>query len=53
VIVAKARVNSKQIAELEARIGHVFKTHERLVRALTHSSATKTASRRAGRCSRI
>jgi len=43
VIVAKARVNSKQIAELEARIGHVFKTHERLVRALTHSSATKTA----------
>ncbi|MEE9314906.1 MAG: ribonuclease III [Rhizobiaceae bacterium] len=38
-----ARVSAQKIAELEERIGHSFKTHERLVRALTHSSATKKA----------
>ncbi len=38
-----AAISAKKIAELEARIDHRFKTHERLVRALTHSSATKRA----------
>ena len=38
-----ARVSAQKIQELEERIGHRFKTHERLVRALTHSSATKAA----------
>lgn len=33
-------VTAQKIAQLEERIGHVFKTHERLVRALTHASAT-------------
>lgn len=38
-----ARVSAQKIAELEDRIGHKFTSHERLVRALTHSSATKKA----------
>ncbi len=38
---AMARVSAKKIAELEERIGHNFKTHERLVRALTHTSAAQ------------
>lgn len=40
---ANARVSAQKIAELEARLGHEFKTHERLVRALTHASAIKQA----------
>ncbi len=35
------RVSAQKIAELEQRIGHKFATHERLIRALTHTSATK------------
>jgi len=41
--VSAVRVSAQKIAELEQRIGHKFKTHERLIRALTHSSATKRA----------
>ena len=41
IVLAAARVSAKKIAELEKRIGHQFKSHERLIRALTHSSATK------------
>ncbi len=40
---AEARVSAKKLTELEERIGHQFRNHARLVRALTHSSATKTA----------
>ncbi len=40
---ATARVSAQKIKELENRIGHQFNSHERLVRALTHSSATKAA----------
>jgi ribonuclease-3 len=40
---AAARVSAQKIAELEERIGHTFKDHARLVRALTHASATKVA----------
>ncbi len=32
--------SEKKIEALEERIGHKFSTHERLIRALTHSSAT-------------
>jgi len=39
---SSATVSARKIADLENRIGHKFSTHERLVRALTHSSATKT-----------
>ena len=38
-----ARISQKRIAELENRIGHSFSNHDRLIRALTHSSATKKA----------
>jgi len=41
--VATARISAKKIAELEERLGYSFSTHERLVRALTHSSAIKKA----------
>ena len=44
---ARARITSVKIEDLERRIGHEFQTHERLLRALTHSSAnsrTDTAS---------
>ena len=40
---AAARVSAQKIALLEERIGHTFKDHARLVRALTHSSATKVS----------
>jgi ribonuclease-3 len=40
---AAARVSAQKIAELEERIGHTFKDHARLVRALTHASAAKVA----------
>ena len=35
------RLTAQKIAQLETIIEHKFKSHERLVRALTHSSATK------------
>lgn len=38
---ATATIPAAKIAELEKRIGHQFSSHERLVRALTHASATK------------
>ena len=38
-----ARVSAAKIVQLEERIGYSFKSHERLVRALTHSSATNTS----------
>ncbi|MGI9365552.1 MAG: ribonuclease III [Rhizobiaceae bacterium] len=38
-----ARISAQKISELEDRIGHRFKDHARLVRALTHSSATKSS----------
>ena len=38
---AAARVSAQKIARLEERIGYAFKEHARLVRALTHASATK------------
>ncbi len=38
---AVARISAQKIAELEECIGHSFSSHERLVRALTHSSAIK------------
>ncbi len=38
---AAARVSAQKIAKLEERIGYTFKEHARLVRALTHTSATK------------
>jgi len=41
--VAAAAISAAKIAQLEKRIGHKFATHERLIRALTHSSATKKA----------
>ena len=34
-----AKISAEKIAKLEERIDHQFKSHERLVRALTHSSA--------------
>jgi len=37
---ARTSITSAKIDDLERRIGHEFKTHERLLRALTHSSAT-------------
>ena len=39
---AAARVSAQKIAKLEERIGYAFEEHARLVRALTHASATKT-----------
>ncbi len=42
----KAVLNGSRLASLEDRLGHRFKSHERLVRALTHTSAaTQSASR--------
>ena len=38
-----ARVSAQKIAKLEERIGYAFKEHARLVRALTHASATKVS----------
>lgn len=38
-----ARVSAQKIAQLEERIGYTFAEHARLVRALTHSSATKNS----------
>ena len=40
---AAAKLSPGKIAELEARIGHTFKSHDSLKRALTHASATKKA----------
>ena len=40
---AAARVSAQKIAQLEERIGYTFKEHARLVRALTHASATKNS----------
>lgn len=40
---ATAHISAQKIAELEQRIGHRFANHARLVRALTHASATKSA----------
>ncbi|MEP1205865.1 MAG: ribonuclease III [Rhizobiaceae bacterium] len=40
---AAARVSAQKIATLEERIGYTFKEHARLVRALTHASATKVS----------
>jgi len=40
---AAARVSAQKIAQLEERIGYTFKEHARLVRALTHASATKVS----------
>ncbi|MDD9910920.1 MAG: ribonuclease III [Ahrensia sp.] len=37
---ATARISSTKIGDLERRIGHSFNSYERLLRALTHSSAT-------------
>ena len=37
------RLTAQKIAQLETIIEHKFKSHERLVRALTHSSASKKA----------
>ncbi len=42
----KAVLNGSRLAALEDRLGHRFKSHERLIRALTHTSAaTQSASR--------
>ena len=41
-----ARLQKDHLTELEARIGHTFRSHERLKRALTHASATKMAGDR-------
>lgn len=38
-----ARVSAQKIAQLEERIGYTFTEHARLVRALTHASATKNS----------
>ena len=43
LVVSAARISARKIAELEQRIGYSFKSHETLVRALTHSSATKAS----------
>ena len=40
---AAARVSAQKIAQLEERIGYTFNEHARLVRALTHASATKNS----------
>ena len=40
---AAARVSAHKIAELEDRIGHRFANHARLIRALTHASATQSS----------
>lgn len=40
---AAARVSAQKIAKLEERIGYTFNEHARLVRALTHASATKVS----------
>lgn len=42
-----ARISASRIARLEERIGHRFKTHERLVRALTHTSAESRSGSKA------
>lgn len=40
---AAARVSAQKISQLEERIGFAFKEHARLVRALTHASASKAS----------
>ena len=40
---SSVRLTAQKIAQLETIIEHEFKSHERLVRALTHSSASKKA----------
>jgi ribonuclease-3 len=40
---SSVRLTAQKIAQLETIIEHKFKSHERLVRALTHSSASKKA----------
>ncbi len=40
---SQVRLTAQKIAQLETIIEHKFKSHERLVRALTHSSASKKA----------
>ena len=40
---ARNRLSAEQVRELERRIGHTFSNHERLHRALTHSSASRSS----------
>lgn len=42
----KNALNARRIQALEHRIGHTFKSHETLIRALTHSSATTQSNDR-------